>query len=160
MEKSKTKKLKTVNEKTMIVAIDIGKSIHHGYFRGSDGQDMKTFPFYNSQKSYEEFWMKVLHFKQQKNLEEVVVGFESTGPYAEPLMNFLAKKPVKLVQVNPLHTKRLKELTGNSPNKTDSKDPRVIADVIWVTAIGGYVLSHQCSSCWLSSPSPRPSVVT
>ena len=29
-----------------------------------------------------------------------------------------------------MHTKRLKELTGNSPNKTDSKDPRVIADVI------------------------------
>ena len=132
MEKSKTKKLKTVNEKTMIVAIDIGKSIHHGYFRGSDGQDIKAFPFYNSQKSYEEFWMKVLHFKQQKNLEEVVVGFESTGPYAEPLMNFLAKKPIRLVQVNPMHTKRLKELTGNSPNKTDSKDPRVIADVIFL----------------------------
>jgi len=132
MEKSKTKKLKTVNEKTMIVAIDIGKSIHHGYFRGSDGQDIKAFPFYNSQKSYEEFWMKVLHFKQQKNLEEVVVGFESTGPYAEPLMNFLANKPAKLVQVNPMHTKRLKELTGNSPNKTDSKDPRVIADVIFL----------------------------
>ena len=132
MEKSKTKKLRAVNEKTLIVAIDIGKGIHHSYFRGPDGQDMKTFPFYNSQKSYEEFWMKVLHFKQQKNLEEVVVGFESTGPYAEPLMNFLAKKPVRLVQVNPMHTKRLKELTGNSPNKTDSKDPRVIADVIFL----------------------------
>jgi len=32
--------------------------------------------------------------------------------------------------VNPMHTKRIKELTGNSPNKTDKKDPRVIADVI------------------------------
>jgi transposase len=29
-----------------------------------------------------------------------------------------------------MHTKRVKELTGNSPNKTDKKDPRVIADVI------------------------------
>jgi len=29
-----------------------------------------------------------------------------------------------------VHTKRIKELTGNSPNKTDKKDPRVIADVI------------------------------
>ena len=50
MENSKTKKLKTVNEKTLIVAIDIGKAIHHGYFRGPDGQDMITFPFYNSQQ--------------------------------------------------------------------------------------------------------------
>jgi len=132
MESSKTKKLRVVNEKIMIVAIDIGKTIHYGYFRGADGQDIKPFPFHNGQKSYEEFWMKVLHFKQQNNLEEVVVGFESTGPYAEPLINFLAKKPVKLVQVNPMHTKRLKELTGNSPNKTDNKDPRVIADVIFL----------------------------
>ena len=45
-------------------------------------------------------------------------------------MNFLAKRPVKLVQINPMHTKKLKELTWNSPNKTDSKDPRVIADII------------------------------
>jgi transposase len=130
MESSKTKKLRVVNGKTMIVTIDIGKTIHYGYFRGSDGQDIKPFPFHNVKKSYEEFWMKALQFKQQKNLEDIVVGFESTGPYAEPLMNFLAKKPVRLVQVNPMHTKRLKELTGNSPNKTDSKDPRVIADVI------------------------------
>ena len=130
METSKTEKLKTVNAKMMIVAIDIGKTIHYGYFRGPDGQDIKPFPFYNIQNSFKDFWARVLHFKQQKQLEEVVVGFESTGPYAEPLLNFLAKKSVSLVQVNPMHTKRLKEMTGNSPNKTDSKDPRVIADVI------------------------------
>jgi transposase len=34
------------------------------------------------------------------------------------------------VQVNPMHTKRLKELPGNSPLKTDRKDPKVIADII------------------------------
>jgi len=130
MEKSKAKKLNTVNGKTMIVAIDIGKTIHYGYFRGTDGQDIKPVPFYNFRSSYHEFWAKVLQFKQQNDLEEIVVGFESTGPYAEPFLNFLAKKPVRLVQVNPMHTKRLKELTGNSPNKTDSKDPRVIADII------------------------------
>ena len=65
-----------------------------------------------------------------KNLEEMVVGFESTGPYAEPLLHYLMKRRVKLVQVNPMHTKRLKELQGNSPNKTDQKDPKVIADII------------------------------
>ena len=63
-------------------------------------------------------------------LDEVVIGFESTGPYAEPIANYLRKRPVNLVQVNPMHTKRVKDLTGNSPNKTDKKDPRVIADVI------------------------------
>ncbi len=63
-------------------------------------------------------------------LEEIIIGFESTGPYAEPICHYLRHKSVKLVQVNPMHTKRIKELTGNSPNKTDKKDPRVIADVM------------------------------
>jgi transposase len=49
----------------------------------------------------------------------------------EPLAQFLRnKKGVRLVQVNPMHTKRLKELSGNSPLKTDRKDPKVIADII------------------------------
>jgi transposase len=49
----------------------------------------------------------------------------------EPLAQFLRyKKSVRLVQVNPMHTKRLKELSGNSPLKTDRKDPKVIADII------------------------------
>lgn len=61
-----------------------------------------------------------------------MVAFESTGPYAEPLFHYLRKKPVNLVQMNPMHGKKLRELTGNSPNKTDKKDSRVIADVIAV----------------------------
>lgn len=59
-----------------------------------------------------------------------MVGFESTGPYAEPLLHFLRKRNVRLAQVNPFHTKRLKELQGNSPSKTDQKDPKIIADII------------------------------
>jgi transposase len=64
------------------------------------------------------------------NCTEVMVGYESTGPYAEPLVHYLMDKPVTIVQVNPLHTKRIKELNDNSPLKTDDKDPRVIADVL------------------------------
>ena len=127
---NKPEKIKTINEKTLIVALDIGKKVHHGYFRTPKNEDIKPFPFYNSGHSFNEFWKKLCRFKEKHMLDEVVIGFESTGPYAEPITNYLRKKPVRLVQVNPLHTKRIKELTGNSPNKTDKKDPRVIADVI------------------------------
>ena len=130
MKNIKIQRLTTVNEKALIVAVDIGKKVHHGYFRGPNGQEVKPFVFHNFRKSFEEFWKKICQFKGEHGLEDPVVGFESTGPYAEPLFHFLRKKPVKLVQVNPMHTKRLKELTGNSPNKNDKKDPRVIADVI------------------------------
>ena len=130
MKSIKTKKVTKINDKTVIATLDIGKNIQYGYFRAPNGNDVKPFEFYNSKKSYDEFWQKLCQFKDQERLEQIVIGFESTGPYAEPLFHFLRKKPVRLVQVNPVHTKRVKELTGNSPNKTDKKDPRVIADVI------------------------------
>ena len=130
MKSIKTKKVAKINDKTVIATLDIGKNIQYGYFRAPNGNDIKPFAFYNSKKGYNEFWQKLCQFKDQEGLEQIVIGFESTGPYAEPLFHFLRKKPVNLVQVNPVHTKRIKELTGNSPNKTDNKDPRVIADVI------------------------------
>ena len=126
----KTKKVKWINKKTMIATFDIGKNVHYGYFKAPDGRERKPFCFHNTQKSFKQLWADIFQFKQDHHLEQIVIGFESTGPYAEPLFHYLRKKPVKLVQVNPVHTKRIKELTGNSPNKTDKKDPRVIADVI------------------------------
>ena len=130
MKPNKAEKVKIINEKTLIVALDIGKNVHYGYFRTPKNQDVKPFPFYNTGQSFKKFWKKLCRFKEEHMLDEAVIGFESTGPYAEPISNYLRKKSVKLVQVNPMHTKRIKELTGNSPNKTDKKDPRVIADVI------------------------------
>ena len=130
MKSSKAKKVRTINEKTLLVTVDISKGVHQGYFRAPNGKDIKTFPFFNSKKSLDKFWMRICQFRKEERLKDVVIGFESTGPYAEPLFHYLRKKPVKLVQINPMHSKRLKELTGNSPDKTDKKDPRVIADVI------------------------------
>ena len=130
MKSNKTKKVTKINDKMLVATVDIGKSVQYGYFRAPNGNDVKPFAFYNSKKSFGKFWQKLCQFKNQQGLEQTVIGFESTGPYAEPLFHYLKKKPVKLVQVNPVHTKRVKELTGNSPNKSDKKDPRVIADVI------------------------------
>ncbi len=130
MKSVKTKSVKKFNPKSLIVAIDIGKGTHYGYFRAPDGTEVQPFEFYTTRKSFEKFYHKMQRFADAQQLEEIVVGFESTGAYAEPVFHYLKDKPVKLVQINPMHTKRVKELTGNSPNKTDRKDPRVIADVI------------------------------
>lgn len=130
MTLNKAEKIKTINKKTLIATLDIGKKVHYGYFRAPDGKDIKPFSFYNTGHSFKDFWGKLCRFKQDHRLDEIIIGFESTGPYAEPICHYLSNKSVKLVQVNPMHTKRIKELTGNSPDKTDRKDPRVIADVI------------------------------
>lgn len=68
--------------------------------------------------------------KKTKKLIHVIVGIESTGCYGIPFLHFLKDKDVKLVYVNPSHTKKVKEVQNNSPNKTDKKDPKVIADII------------------------------
>lgn len=130
MKNNHTKKVKHINKKTLIVTLDIGKMVHYGYMRTPAGEEVKSFPFDNVRKGFNELWDKVCQFKRAQGLKDIVVGFESTGPYTEPLFHFLKKKPIHLVQVNPLHSKKLKELTGNSPCKTDKKDPRVIADII------------------------------
>lgn len=130
MRRSRTKKTRNINEKTLIATVDIGKVMHMGYCRRPDGGEVKPFEFFNNGRGFNEFWKCICKTMKTSHLEEVIVGFESTGPYGEPLTHYLRKRSVNLVQVNPLHTKKLKELQGNSPNKTDKKDPKVIADII------------------------------
>lgn len=131
MKKIKPKTAKAVNQKVLISTVDGGSDKHFGYYRSPDGTDCKAFGFWNNGRGFKEFWERISSAARTHGLEEIIVGFESTGPYMEPLVQFLRKKKgVRLVQVNPMHTKRLKELTGNSPLKTDRKDPKVIADII------------------------------
>jgi len=132
----KTEKGKKINRKTMIVAFDIAQEKHVVSIRCPDGRKGKPFVVFNRREEYDQMWERISRTKEAYGMEEVVVGFESTGPYAEPLVHYLMKKEVKLVQVNPMHTKRVKEIRGNSPNKTDEKDPEVIADII---EIGNYL---------------------
>jgi transposase len=129
--KIKPRKAEVVNHKVLVATVDGGKDKHYGYYRCPDGSECKAFDFWNNGRGFCAFWERVSSAASLLGLEEIVVGFESTGPYMEPLVQFLrGKRGVRLVQVNPMHTKRLKELSGNSPLKTDRKDPKVIADII------------------------------
>lgn len=131
MKKIKTKKTKAVNQNVLIATVDGGKDIHYGYYRCPDGTEGESLPFWNNGRGFQEFWERISSAARTHGLHEIIVGFESTGSYLEPLTRFFKnKKGIRLVQVNPMHTKRLKELSGNSPLKTDQKDPKVIADII------------------------------
>lgn len=121
---------KIVNKKTLLVTVDIGKNKNYGYVRFADGREIKPFAFGNNHYGFRKFWKIIQDLKKGKRLSQVVIGFESTGSYGIPLQHFLKDKPVQLVLVNTMHTKRVKELDDNSPGKTDKKDPRVIADII------------------------------
>jgi hypothetical protein len=68
MTSIKTKKVTKINDKTVIATLDIGKNIQYGYFRAPNGNDIKPFAFYNSKKSYNEFWQKLCQFKDNERL--------------------------------------------------------------------------------------------
>src|SRR5512139_1692195 len=119
-----------VKEGTLIVTVDIGLTTNTGYCTTLDGRSTKSFRFDNTKEGFEKLWCITMASKNRFGCEEVIVGYESTGPYAEPLVHYLGNKQVKIVQVNPMHTKKMKEVNDNSPLKTDDKDPRVIADII------------------------------
>ncbi|KKL44869.1 hypothetical protein LCGC14_2361370 [marine sediment metagenome] len=130
MKDIEAKKVRVINKETLIVTVDISKVTNVGYCRCPNGIDIKPFSFMNNFHGFNTFWDRIMKTRNTHDLKEIVVGFEPTGPYGEPLTNFMKKKKVKLIQINPMHTKRVKELEGNSPNKTDQKDPKVIADII------------------------------
>jgi len=137
MRKNKVKKVQIVNEKVIIATIDIGKNKNTGYWRCSNGVNIKPFEFDNNAEGFKVFWNRTWTAKVIHKVDNIIIGFESTGSYGEPLIHYLSNKSeklsnnsVKVVQVNPMHTKRVRELNDNSPNKTDKKDPRVIADII------------------------------
>ena len=126
----RTKGVKAVKEETLIVTVDVGMASNTGYCTTVDGRDIKPFKFDNTREGLDRFWSMIVASQNRFRCSDVMVGYESTGPYAEPLIHYLMNKPVRIVQVNPMHTKRIKELNDNSPLKTDDKDPRVIADVL------------------------------
>jgi len=137
MKGLRTKRTGTIKEGTLIVAVDIGMVSNHGCCTTADGRSTKTFKFDNTREGLDRLWNMVLASKTRFQCSEVIAGYESTGPYGEPLIHYLKQRPVTIVQVNPMHTKRMSEINDNSPLKTDRKDPRVIADVIRI----GHALS-------------------
>ena len=133
----RSNRVTAVKEGTLMVTVDVGMASNTGYCSTVDGRDTKPFKFGNTREGFDKLWSIVVVNKNRFKCHEVIVGYESTGPYAEPFVHYLRSRPVTIVQVNPMHTKRMKEVNDNSPLKTDDKDPRVIADILRI----GHALS-------------------
>jgi transposase len=119
-----------ITEKTLIATADFGKTNHYGYCTMQNGKDIKSFQFKNNLEGFNKFYDKIKKEKENNGANKILFGFESTGSYGEPMVHYLKQKGVILRQVNPMHTKRVKTLSDNSPGKNDNKDPRVIADIL------------------------------
>jgi transposase len=93
------KRVRMVKEGTLIATVDIGAARNTEYCTTLDGRDTKSFKFDNTKKGFEKFWCMTVAGKNRFGCDEVLVGYESTGPYAEPLIRYLTNKQVRIVQV-------------------------------------------------------------
>lgn len=131
MGKSRSRKLKLVNNRALIVGIDIGKKLNFARFLFTDGHISKPFSFQNTQEGFTELTDRIRNSMKGGNYNSAVIGVESTGHYWKPFTYYFDGLPnIHLVQVNPAHVKKAKEIYDSSPGKTDQKDPGVIAMLI------------------------------
>jgi len=121
--------MKNVSKTTLLMSVDGSKDNHWVYLKEWRGDGWKPFVISNDRRGFDEVKEKIELFKRERGLDNVAMAYESTGSYLQPLVRYMKEKGAELIQVNPKHVKRIKELPDNSPGKTDMKDPGVIAFV-------------------------------
>jgi len=131
MGRSKSPKAKCVNDRELIIGIDVAKHQHVAKILFPDGSESQPFGFSNHRRGFETFLAWLFSQREKAHCDSLLVGLESTGHYWEPLAFFLEEIPgIRVVQVSPKHVKKTKEVYDNSPGKTDRKDAGVIAMLI------------------------------
>lgn len=89
------------------IGIDIAKNTHFASAVNSDGEVLvNPFSFENSRKGFDLFISK---FKNL-DLDNYLVGLESTGHYGDNLICFLFPKGFKIGIINPIQTNSLREI--------------------------------------------------
>jgi transposase len=115
-------------ERGVVVALDISKdAIHYGMFRREGGRPIRRMS--QDLAGFQQLEADLQRL-QQLGLQ-VWVGYEPTGCYSQCILEWLSERGRRVVGVNPFHVHRTKELSDNSPTKSDRKDPRVIAELVW-----------------------------
>lgn len=125
-----SKKGRYVKSDVLVVGVDIGKVFHVAVARQRDGDFSKALRFTSDAVGFQDFARWLEAHTRAGNFVQVLVGVESTGHYWTTLVFWLQRQGIEVVQVNPLHTHKAKDLYDNTPAKTDKKDARIIADLV------------------------------
>jgi len=139
MKNRAKERLEAISITTLIVGIDIAKTIHWARFTDYRGMEVgKVVSFNCDRQGFETIVAKIEEIRKAKDsrksievsrqpFEQVIIGMEPTGHYWKTLAHYLLKAEYKVVGVNPYHTKKAKELDDNSQTKSDKKDTLTIA---------------------------------
>lgn len=131
MKDSQNKKLMAIDTGTLVVGVDIAKSVQWARFVDYRGIELsKALRFNNTIDGFKSIVEKCENLKKSCNLKKVIIGMEPTGNYWKPLANFLIANQIEVVTVGTYQTKMAKSLDDNSPTKSDVKDALTIARLI------------------------------
>ena len=106
------------------IGIDIAKFKHFASVVSSDGKVIvKPFPFENSRQGF----MKLV--EEIENFQDCLIGLESTGHYAENLIQFLYERNYSIAVINPIQTDSLRD-SNIRKTKTDKIDTMLIVQCL------------------------------
>ena len=118
-----------VDPNTLIVGIDIGKTMHYVKIMHDD-RVLTQFKLPNRRGAFMRLCQTIADLQEQHQSKDALIGMEPTGHYWLPLAYFLHACKQPLVLVQPSHVRWSKEMGDNSPLKTDEKDAGVIAELV------------------------------
>lgn len=131
MNYTQNHKISQITPSTLIIGIDIAKDKHVARAQDDRGIEFgKRVIFENRIHGFQTLLDWVERHRKQNDKTHIIFGVEPTGHYWLNLAYFLTAKGYDFVLVNPMHVKKSKELDDNSPTKNDTKDAKVISQLI------------------------------
>lgn len=128
----KNQKLSFIHDDMLIVGCDVGSETHYVRAIDTRGRELSksAFSFSNSEEGFASAkeWALTLAAANEKN--QIVLGLEPTGHYWLCLATWMITNGISVVQVNPYAVKQTKEVEDNSQLKDDTKDPKLIANLV------------------------------
>jgi transposase len=128
----KNAKLSFISDDMLILGCDVGSETH--YLRAIDtrGRELSksAFSFGNDSEGFHKAKEWAVKLAAEHDKKQIVLGLEPTGHYWFCLATWMISNGISVVQVNPYAVKQTKELEDNSQLKDDTKDPKLIANLV------------------------------
>jgi transposase len=129
---TKNEKLTFISDDMLIVGCDIGSETHYVRAIDTRGRELSksAFSFSNTLDGFQSAKDWAVKIAAANDKKQIVLGLEPTGHYWFCLATWMISNGISVVQVNPYAVKQTKELEDNSQLKDDTKDPKLIANLV------------------------------
>lgn len=128
----KNEKLTFISDDMLILGCDVGSEIHYVRAIDTRGREFSksAFPFSNTLEGFQSAKDWAINLAAANDKKQIVLGLEPTGHYWFCLATWMIANGISVVQVNPYAVKQTKEVEDNSQRKDDTKDPKLIANLV------------------------------